>query len=98
MSADVAKTVAGEISKECANNSDFINASFERVLARLPSAAERSTCEAFLGKQLKLLNGKSLTPFAAGGKTNGKPKDLTQRVRESLLLVLLNHNDFVTVR
>ena len=40
-----------------------------------------------------------LTPFESGPKASVKPSaDPVQRARESLVHVLLNHNDFVTIR
>jgi hypothetical protein len=61
----------------------FVTAAYERVLSRRPTAAELTICVDFLSKQTEL---------------NGKAADAAPRARESLLRVLLNHNDFVTIR
>jgi hypothetical protein len=54
----------------------------------------------FLGEQSKrLADPKGLTAFGAGENVPVKPSaDPHQRAREDLVHVLMNHNDFVTVR
>jgi hypothetical protein len=64
----------------------FVKAAFETVLGRLPSADEQSIGERFLQRQPDLLA--SLKVSAPAGA----------RARESFVHVLLNHNDFVTIR
>jgi hypothetical protein len=57
----------------------FIVASFEQILTRQPTDAERESCLQFLAS------------FAHD--------DATQvRARESLIRVILNHNDFIAIR
>lgn len=62
----------------------FINEAFLQILSRQPTQQEREMCLTFLSK----------APV--------KPKDTSQQpgqsARENLILVLFNHNDFVTVR
>jgi mono/diheme cytochrome c family protein len=78
----------------------FIDALFERVLCRLPIQDERTTCQQFLKTQAKrLADPKTLTTFL--GQAIQKVKASTKphlRARESLVHVLLNHNEFVTIR
>jgi hypothetical protein len=75
----------------------FIFAAFERILCRPPSDAERATCLEFLGEQARrLADPNALTTFNDQQKPAGF--DPHQRARESLVHVLLNHNDFLTVR
>jgi mono/diheme cytochrome c family protein len=78
----------------------FIDALFERVLCRFPTQEELNTCQQFLQTQAKrLADPKSLTTFS--GKATPKVKASTDphlRARESLVHVLLNHNEFVTIR
>jgi mono/diheme cytochrome c family protein len=62
----------------------FISAAFERVLSRSPTAEEISTCRVFLARQKTLYASASVA-------------DPDSRSRVSLLRVLLNHNDFVTI-
>jgi hypothetical protein len=79
---------------------DFIQAAFEQVLGRAPTAEERSRCERFLREQTALLQSPGrLTPFPAGPDAVTPPAaDPAARAREDLVHVLFNHNDFVTIR
>jgi mono/diheme cytochrome c family protein len=63
----------------------FVNVAFERVLCRAPTAVEQEACLAFLKAQLDLLTREQ----------NPEPR---HRACESLIRVLFNHNDFVTIR
>jgi hypothetical protein len=87
----------------------FIQAAFETVLGRPPSTEEISTSERFLRRQSGLYGDSTkLTPFAKQAPpANAKPAadalaqdpaDPGERARESLVHVLFNHNDFVTIR
>jgi hypothetical protein len=73
----------------------FVEAAFERVLARAPSRAERDECVAFLSRLAAQLRSGSPGGEAKEGAASADP---AMRARENLILVLLNHNDFVTVR
>ncbi|HKI19086.1 MAG TPA: DUF1553 domain-containing protein, partial [Isosphaeraceae bacterium] len=81
-------------------NADFVCAAFDRVLGRSPTAEEQAACEGYLITQASRLSDRSrLTPFAAGPAASVLPAaDPAQRAREDLVHVLLNHNDFVTIR
>ncbi len=86
----------------------FIVAAFEHLLARQPTDEERQRCAAFLAEYA----GRELAPvppLAAPADTTAKEQprplletppssDPRQRARESLIHVLLNHHEFVTVR
>jgi hypothetical protein len=78
----------------------FIDAAFERVLCRPATAEERATCLEFLMAQTqRFVDAGSLEAFTAGEANAVKPSaDPAQRSRENLVHVLLNHNDFLTVR
>ncbi|HEX5102816.1 MAG TPA: DUF1553 domain-containing protein, partial [Pirellulaceae bacterium] len=78
----------------------FIEVAFVRILCREPTADELAACAEFLTEQsAKLSDPKSLTAFSAGPAASVPPStDPQQRARENLVHVLLNHNDFVTVR
>jgi hypothetical protein len=65
------------------SDAEFVVAAFETVLSRQPTADEQAACMAFLKTQEGRVRGSS---------------DPRQRAREGLAHVLLNHNDFVTVR
>jgi hypothetical protein len=78
----------------------FVANTFVRILCREPSESELAACLEFLTEQsAKLADSKSLTAFSAGPAASVPPSsDPAQRARENLVHVLLNHNDFVTVR
>ncbi len=78
----------------------FVSLAFEHLLNRQPSDAELNECETFLEQQSQshAETGK-LTPFKTSTTCNVPPSaDATQRTRENLIHVLLNHHDFVTIR
>jgi hypothetical protein len=93
-----ARTLAGELAKSSGDS--FVTAAFEQVLCRPPTDEERGTCETFLKDQAtRLSEPAKLSAFAAGDNASVPPSpDPRQRARESLIHVLLNHNDFVTIR
>ena len=64
----------------------FVRAAFETVLGRLPSKEEQSIGERFLQRQPVLLASLKVSVQTSA------------RARENFVHVLLNHNDFVTVR
>lgn len=82
LSQEMAKAIAGQLTGD---NGRFVGAAFERVLGRLPSASEGRESEQFLEEQERYYRGQGVED--AGG-----------RARQSLVHVLLNHNDFVTIR
>ena len=63
----------------------FVTAAFETVLASPPTAAETKTCLAALAEWRTVLKEQ-------------KHPDPTAKARANLVGVLVNHNDFVTVR
>jgi hypothetical protein len=77
----------------------FTTAAFERVLSRPPTEAELAECVAFLKQQSEQHTKAPATP-PAGPDPDGKApsSDPALRARESLVHVLLNHHDFVTIR
>jgi len=81
------RLLAGKLSAKHADDGAFIASAFEAVLSRPATTAERETCARFLIEQAEALSTKKLTPA-----------DANRRARESLVHVLMNHNDFVTVR
>lgn len=78
----------------------FIELVFEQVLCRGPTPIEEKECRAFLASQTALLREPAkLTAFASSEKIGVKAAvDPVERARESLVHVLCNHNDFLTVR
>jgi hypothetical protein len=63
----------------------FVTAAFEQVLSRPPTSEEATECLEFLRNR-------------AEQKAPNSLPDSAQRARESLVHVLMNHNDFLTVR
>jgi hypothetical protein len=106
------RLVAAELSEAAGRGTAtaraFVERAFEKILSRPPSADELSACEEFLVEQAeRLADGSRLTSFGSdkpkkggGGQTSeiGPSADAGQRARENLIHVLLNHNDFVTIR
>jgi hypothetical protein len=78
----------------------FIGAAFEQILARSPTEQERTVSAQFLTTQAaRLANASQLTAFVGGEAAAVKPAaDPAMRAREDFVHVLLNHNDFVTIR
>ncbi|MCB9875307.1 MAG: DUF1553 domain-containing protein [Planctomycetaceae bacterium] len=104
LSLSESRKLARALWEEVADTTDgeekFVQLAFKQMLTRDPTAPEVSTCREFLTQQTdKLSATKSLTDF--GGKTNATvqaSEDPAMRARENLIHVLMNHNDFVTVR
>jgi hypothetical protein len=81
-------------------SSKFITEAFLQVLSRTPSDDELAACLEFLAEQAKTLADPSkLNTFRGGAAPQVKPAaDPQARARENLVHVLMNHNDFVSVR
>jgi hypothetical protein len=96
LSFDMARVIAGQLPSDA----DFVKAAFERILGRSASAEEVQASLAYLKSQTELYaNSGSLDRFETGARSRVPPSTaFAQRARESLVHVLLNHNDFVTVR
>ncbi|HUQ90522.1 MAG TPA: DUF1553 domain-containing protein [Bryobacteraceae bacterium] len=96
LSLSMARTIAASLPAD----GTFVNAAFGRILGRGPSPAEALETANYLEEQATLYADPSkLTAFSAGSTALVKPSaDPAQRARESVVHVLLNHNDFVTVR
>ncbi len=78
----------------------FISGAFVRVLGRPPTPEELTACAQFLTRQAALLaDTKTLTTFSGGTPTSVPPAaDPQARARDGLVHVLLNHNEFLTIR
>jgi hypothetical protein len=95
-----ARRLAGTLAASRPDDWTFVAAAFVRVLGRDPTPEERSECLAFLaGRAKQRADRPKLTPFPAGPPPAVPPSnDPARRARESLIHVLINHNDFVTIR
>ncbi len=78
----------------------FVKAGFEQVLSRPPTAEEAAACAQFLHEHTALLSRVDKRTASAGASVSRVPAavDPAQRARENLIHVLVNHNDFVTIR
>jgi hypothetical protein len=87
---------------EAGDDAAFVTAAFEAVLSSAPGEAELGASLEFLETQRRLLRDPDkLTSFAGnqGDEVGVAPSDdPAERARENLILVLLNHHEFVTVR
>jgi hypothetical protein len=84
-----AEALAAALSATSHNGDDFVAQAYARVLARPPLPEEIRLCREFL---------KSVPITNAGADSPGDPHQQQQRRRGNLMLVLFNHNDFVTIR
>ncbi len=92
LTLDQSKLLAQKLDLDCCMTpKEFVAAAFKQVLGRMPTAREAKLSEEFLAK--------ASVP-AAGTKTVSAdaPATSLDRAKQSLVLVLFNHNDFVTVR
>jgi hypothetical protein len=83
--------IASVIEKEIGSGRDargaFVNSAFERILGRTAIESERNECAAGLARLAEA--------FASEAKNASSPE---ARARAALVHVLLNHNDFVSIR
>ncbi len=113
LSLNQSRILAGRLWEEIAEQADaddfdctqadqaaFVDAAFVRMLTRPPTHAEREACLKFLADQAALFNsGKELEQFAGSAEAKVPPAaDPHARARESLVHVLMNHNDFLSIR
>jgi hypothetical protein len=88
--SEIAAAVDREVGAGVAWRSAFVTAAYERILGRSPSVAELAQCEAGLASLARAIRGEVGTDAAM--------RDVEARARAALVHVLLNHNDFVTIR
>jgi hypothetical protein len=86
-SSDIAAVIEREVGSVASCRSAFVDSAFERIFSRAPTASERSEC-------LSSLN-QLASAFASEATSTATPE---KRARSALVHVLLNHNDFVTIR
>jgi hypothetical protein len=84
---DIARIIDGAVGEDVAARTTFIRSAFVRLLGRVPTDAEASECATGLARLS--------AAFVAEGK---KSTSSEARARSALVHVLLNHNDFVTIR
>jgi mono/diheme cytochrome c family protein len=100
LSVGMSRVLAGNLSREYGEPGSFIQQLYRVVLGRNCSEPELALCLQFLQEQAGVLaNPQQLTPGnGTVPSTVEASPDSHQRARENLVHVLLNHNDFVTVR
>jgi hypothetical protein len=78
----------------------FISIAFDQILNRPPTSHELEECSLFLRAQTaKFADPTALVKFTGGVATHVPPAENPhQRARENLVHVLMNHNDFITIR
>ncbi len=91
------RKLARSLASKTPDATEFITKSFETLLARKPTKDEAKLCGEFLEERAKIFVEKKLP--ANNPENYATPSSDPQlRARESLILVLFNHNDFVSIR
>ena len=101
MSFTQSQLLARKISEKVGDDSwKFVSGAFERVLGRPPSTEEEAESVRFLQQQARLFkNPSKLTRFESGKRSALPPAtDPLLRARQSFVHVLINRNEFVTIR
>ncbi|HVW39436.1 MAG TPA: DUF1553 domain-containing protein, partial [Pirellulales bacterium] len=84
---------------ESQRDAAFVDAAFEQLLTRSPSAAERREALALLGAQMEVYRASPADGGAADLADASLPAaDAALRAKESLVHVLYSHHDFITIR
>ena len=96
----IEQQITKQVGADAATDAKFIARVFDVVLNRFPTAAERAESEKFLAGQNELFRDPAkLTLIKTGAAGEIKPAtDPHLRARANLVHVILNHNDFVTIR
>jgi len=93
LSQEMSRTVAANLQQKLTASAspdarEFIGLAFEQILSRAPRHDELAACQEFLAQQQKLY----VTTDA-----NASPAQAAARAQESLVRVLFNHHDWVTI-
>lgn len=100
LSLTQSRLLAKRLSESSTSSAEFAKQAFEQILSRQPSTDEQTMCEKFLaGQATQLADPAKLHLFVGEKKAEvGPSPEPLQRARENLVHVLLNHNDFITIR
>ena len=102
LTREQSRRLARQLSSEIggAGDAGFVRASFERILCRPPTLDEVERCVQFIAEQTaRLAEGREESSSAEAKDTSVAPAaDPRARAHESLVHVLLNHNEFITIR
>ncbi len=88
-----ARLLAASLGTGARNDQDFVRDAFVRILAREAKQEELELCAEFLAEHANVKP--ELTKVST---VKDVPTGASGRARENLILVLFNHNDFVTIR
>ncbi len=88
VNSNLTHALSEELAKKTSveNDSDFIERAFETILCRSSSSKEHEACLRFLSREVAAQTDDSTIKTAP-----------SLRARQSLIHVLMNHNDFVTI-
>jgi len=102
LTLDKSRLLARALAGETANDErKFVTSAFLRILSRHPTQAEVDLCVDFLQKDASRSLTQSQSQQTIEDKSSERDAvrvDPVVRARENLVLVLFNHNDFVTIR
>ena len=101
MSRILARSLSAGVGQAEGSQGRFVDRAFDAILGRAPSNRERMESRKFLLAQAGTYKGAAdLEAFDAGVRNEKVPPsaDPLLRARESLVHVLFNHNEFVTIR
>ncbi len=87
--AEIAAATSNEVGAGTAARAAFVDSAFVRILGRNPAAAERAEAAAGLARLAQAFASEPEPNHNAGSEA---------RARAALVHVLLNHNDFVSIR
>ena len=86
-SSDIASAIDREVGSDASCRTAFVDSAFERIFSRVPTASER--CRVPVGPR---------SPGFRVRVRGGQDGHTGDAARSALVHVLLNHNDFVTIR
>jgi hypothetical protein len=96
----LAKSISEVVGSSPDRNTRFVESAFEKILGRPVGVRELQTCLEFLVKQAeRFAQPQALNKIGVEEPGMISPsEDAGQRSRESLVHVLLNHHEFITIR
>lgn len=85
LSLGMSEAIALRIEAQLTTGDTFVDRAFMTILGRIPDLAERNLCQKYSEKLRRLLEEKQIDQIDA-------------RINKRLVQVLLNHNDFISIR
>lgn len=95
----LAKAISAGLGSE-SDDTRFIGEAYASILSRPPTPDETEACREFLREQSALLAEPGRLTAATVGDVSKTPPatEPGARAKENLVLVLFNHNDFISIR